>query len=168
MLTIKELKAMPIGYKVGGGFLMTVKHTKKSMQKDNKLKAQSGWTQQVVFYDDTGDMLADINIKTYSPLKKGQQIKCIVCEIRDNYTRQGDKLLYVDQFEQVTMTVDEFEAMQDEEGMVWRAARDREIRGKIKCLYISSKIRTGVPIQDVIDFAEDERLDRLVQIPMEA
>ena len=142
-MTIKELKEMPVGSKAAN-FVLTVKTAKKSwlIPYTEANRTKDHWMHQVVLTDDTGDMLADVNIVKNIRLQRTEKIKCIVCEIRSNYTNQGDKLLYVDQFERPGQTADEYDDTQDE----WEAFRDKTVRSKIKCLMTVARIDTDLKV----------------------
>jgi len=155
-MTIKELKKAAVGQKIGGGFPLVVKTTHKATPRIPGVK-NKGWVHRVTLTDGTGDMLADVNIDAYKPLQRKMQIKCIVCEIRDNYTRKGDKLLYVDQYEVATQTVDE---MLDEE-TEWAIYREKVVHSKIKCLIVAHK-SVVLDLDELEVYSKDPRLDRVV------
>jgi len=161
MITIDMLKKGKVGEKVGG-FSTTIKTCKKITN------INGSHYQDAVIMDETGEMLATFLLgKKRIPLQKCR-VHNAICEVRENFTNTfKGNTLYISQFQYETQTVDEFEAMQEDEELVWRAQQIKEIRGKIKCLFISSKIRTGAALGDVVDFAEDPRLTKLVDITME-
>lgn len=94
MITIEQLKKMPVGEKIGGGFALTIKKTKKAVQLPDKT-----YIHTVVLFDKTGEMLADFKDQggagAYNPMIKGQEVKIIVAKIQ--HAEAGTKL-YVDQF----------------------------------------------------------------------
>ena len=92
MITIAQLLVMPVGERVGGGFLMTIKTVKKSTQLPN-----GKFVHTVVLFDNTGEMLADIKDPgTYNPPIRGTQLLIVVAEIQA--AEKGTKL-YIDQFD---------------------------------------------------------------------
>lgn len=104
-MTITELLQMPIGQKVGGGFILTVKKTKKSVQLPNKR-----YIHTVVLFDNTGEILADFkdpSVASYSPLIKGEQVHIIVAQIQaadatgQSKVEQTGKKLFIDQYDKV-------------------------------------------------------------------
>jgi len=130
MITIEQLKKMPVGHKVGGGFVLTVKKTKKSVQLPNKHYIHS-----VVLFDSTGEMLADFKdaggAGAYNPLIKAQEVNIIVAQIQD--AEAGTKL-YVDQFSLVTsQSLEPGEDYPD-----WRTTVRGKIRHGVVCAYIHS------------------------------
>lgn len=146
MTTIKQLLAMPIGEKTGGGFILTVKKTKKAVQLPNKQ-----YIHTVVLFDDTGEMLADFKDQggkgAYNPMIKGWQVKIIVAEIQaaDATGRckedQTGKKLYVDQFSVVTSQSNE----PGDDYPDWRVT----VRGKIRHGLVCAYIRAGKEIDKV-------------------
>lgn len=96
MITIKQLLEMKVGSKIGGGFVLTVKKTKKAVQLPNK-----HYIHTVVLFDSTSEMLADFKdpggAGVYNPMKKGNEYKIIVAEIQQAEPQAGKKL-WVDQF----------------------------------------------------------------------
>jgi hypothetical protein len=140
MTTIKQLREMPVGTRIGGGFVLTVKMTKKSVQLPNKQ-----YVHTVVLCDETGEMVADfLDPGTYLPVKKGQQIKIIVAEIQELVLKAGDNgvKLYVSQFQVITQTIDEYEA----DTLIYQSRLESEIRGKCRYGLVCSFIRAGKPI----------------------
>lgn len=159
-MTIKELKAMAVGTEVND-VVLTVKHTKKSINPKGN-KAKTGWIQQVVLMDETGDMLADIKIDRFLEFVRGQQINCIVTELRDNHTKQGDKLLYIEEFERPAQIGENL----TDEYLEWKAREDKTVRSKIKCLMTVARIDTDSPLNELLDdllaFVKDDRLDEII------
>jgi len=138
-MTIVTLLDMPIGQRIGGGFVLTVKKTKKSVQLPSKR-----YIHTVVLFDNTGEMLADFKDPTvagYSPLIKGQQVHIIVAEIQAAATSQSKveqtgKKLFVDQYDIIRDIGDPdyfqgIDNMSDQEAMV-----KGKIRHGITCAYI--------------------------------
>ena len=136
MITIEQLKKMPIGYRTGG-FIKTIKTAKKKWQVDSK------WMHQVLLTDETGDMLADVNIGTYSPLIGGQEIRIIVCEIQETEVRNVPTLkLYIDQFTMPSVT-------EPPDVMNFAGASPNVIRGKIKTWLVAGCLQSGTPPAEV-------------------
>ena len=94
-MKIKELLNGKVGERIGGGFVLTIKKTKKSVSLPNK-----HYIHTVVLFDDTGEMLADFKdpggAGAYNPMVKGCQVKIVVAEIQQ--AEAGGKKLYVGQF----------------------------------------------------------------------
>lgn len=150
MITIAQLKKMPVGEKIGGGFVLTVKKTKKAVPLPNKL-----YIHTVVLFDETGEMLADFKdpggTGAYNPMIKGQEVKIIVAEIQ--HAEAGTKL-YVDQFSLVTQGSEPKTGYEPGDDYPdWRVT----VKGKIRHGIVCSLIRSGVCTQD-IDKSEVERL----------
>ena len=144
MITIEQLKKMPVGEKIGGGFILTIKKTKKAVQLPNKT-----YIHTVVLFDKTGEMLADFKdqggIGAYNPMTKGQEVKIIVAQIQ--HAEAGTKL-YVDQFTHNP-------SLNSEPGNDypdWRTT----IRGKIRHGLVCSYIKAGIDIdkREIEDLAE--------------
>ena len=149
MITVKQLRQMPIGQRIGGGFVLTVKMTKKSVQLPNKKYIHS-----VVLCDETGEMLADFvgPPNSYLPMKKGGQVKIIVAEIQELVLKAGNDgmKLYVEQFETLTQTLDEYEAEIEVEALINQNQWHREIKGKIRHGIVCSMIQSGLPVDDIL------------------
>lgn len=132
-MTIKQLLEMPVGEKIGG-FVLTIKKTKKAVQLPNK-----NYIHTAVLFDSTGEMLADFKDPggkgAYNPMIKGQEVKVIVAEIQQ--AEAGTKL-YVDQFSLVTSQ--DFEPGNDYPD--WRVT----VRGKIRHGLVCSYIKAGKKI----------------------
>ena len=140
MTTIEQLRKMPVGQRIGGGFVLTVKMTKKSVQLPNKK-----YVHTVVLCDETGEMVADfLGLGSYLPLKKGQQVKIIVAEIQELVLKPGNDgiKLYVDQYQTLTQTLDEYDA----EIASYKNQWEIEVRGKIRHGLVCSYIQAGVSI----------------------
>jgi hypothetical protein len=138
MTTIKQLLAMPLGYKTGG-FAKTIKTAKKKWQVNGK------WVHQVLLTDETGDMLADVNIGGYVPLIAGQEIRVVVCEIQATETgpfASGKTKLYVDQFVRPTVT-------EPPDVMDFAEESAKIIRGKIKTWLVAGCLQSGTPPKEV-------------------
>jgi len=128
-MTIDQILKMPIGQKFGG-FDLTIKTAKKKWQ------VNKTWMHQVCLMDETGEMLADVNIGQYIPLHRGTRIHIIVAEVQDN---EKGKKLYIDQFDRLTMTVPEYEAQIGSAEDDW----DKVNRGKVRHGLICALIRSG-------------------------
>ncbi len=159
MITIKELKEKPIGFQMAG-LRFIVKHTKSSITNEDGSRIQ-----QVVLMDKGDNMLADVYMeKGQRFLHKNDEIEYVIGEIRDNYTKQGDKLLYISQFKLVTMVGDPGEMSAD--FVSWKAEKEKEIRGKIKTLAMMHRIDPTKSLDDCLDdlvaFTSDKRFDKIV------
>ncbi len=130
MITIEQLKKMPVDEKIGGGFVLTIKKTKKAVQLPNKT-----YIHTVVLFDKTGEMLADFKDQggagAYNPMIKGQEAKIVVAQIQ--HAETGTKL-YVDQFSLVTSQ--SLEPGSDYPD--WRTTVRGKIRHGITCAYIQA------------------------------
>lgn len=156
MITIAELKNGKVGEKIGGGFEFTIKTCKKTWQVGKK------WIHQVVLMDTTGEMLADVNLgEKYNPLTRGEAIKIIVSEIQDS--EKGNKL-YIDQW--VCPSTGSEPPLSPYEQMLAGIQSPKEIRGKILCWLVASKIQTGVDLDEVKAFLEDTKLKDVVDLIM--
>ncbi len=141
-MTITQLQKMPVGERVGGGFILTVKQTKKYVQLPNK-----HYVHTVVLFDETGEMVADFldpGVGIYSPIIKREKIKIIIAEIQGLVLKAGDNgtKLYVTQYQKLTQTLDEYEAEAAGYAVQW----NREIKGKIRHGLVCSFIRAGKDI----------------------
>ena len=125
MTTIKQLLAMPIGQRWGGG-TFSIKTFKKTWQDDTI------WWSQIILMDGTGEIPADVKVGTkYNPLRgqTGGRIKIIVSEIQEaEYLGKDRKKLVVDQFSIPSITVDEYDQATED----WHQLHEEEIKGKIR------------------------------------
>lgn len=151
-MTIQQLLELKLYEEASGGFMLTVKHTHKIT------KVQGGFTQELTLTDDTGDILADMVMETYSPFVRRQEIRIITCEIQP--ATEGKKLL-VKKWEKITCTADELPISEDriyrpqQSGPDWEAIG----RGKVKHGLICAFIQSGRGIdnqllQDVAKLAD--------------
>jgi len=163
MITIKQILEAPVGERFGG-IELTVKTAKKWFQVGEK------WIHQVVLTDATGDILADVKLgfrKLPTVLIRGETIKIIVAEVQaavpGKQNVQTGKKLYVDQFRRPPgKTADEHLAEEEEQIELWKVEAAQIVRSKIKCLLVSSKVRTGADIHSVLLFAEDSDLVEII------
>ncbi len=155
-MTIDQLLKMPVGERIGGGFILTIKTTKKSVQLPNKK-----YIHTVVLFDKTGEMVADFLSGTYNPLIKGEQVKIVVAEIQALVLKDGANgiKLYVSQFERLSQTVDEYEREQNEYKLEW----DKQTRGKIRHGLVCSLIKSGVLLPDILDVGYKPLIEKLVE-----
>lgn len=133
-MTIDQLLKMPVGEKTGG-FVLTIKKTKKAVQLPNKQ-----YIHTVVLFDETGEMLADFKDQggkgAYNPMIKGQEVKIIVSEIQQAET--GIKL-YIDQFALATGNSEpDLGYAPGEDYPDWRTTVRGKIRHGLTCSYIKS------------------------------
>ncbi len=124
MITIQQLKNMPDKERCGG-FELTIKTAKKKWQIGDT------WMHQVLLMDNTGEMLADVNIGKNIPLQRQQVIRIIVAEVQDS---ESGKKLYIDQFTIVSATEPEWES-----GQMWDAVTEGKIRHGLVCSLIRAK-----------------------------
>lgn len=156
MITVKQILAAPVGERFGG-IELTIKTTKKMLQIGKR------WLHSVVLTDNTGDILADVNMRQRNPLVRGESIRIIVAEIQalvpdNSKVSASGKKLYIDQYRVPTSTADEMLATEEEELALWEKERERTIRSKIKCLLVSSKVRTGATMPEIKGFANNPAL----------
>jgi hypothetical protein len=138
-MTIKQILAMPIGEKIGGGFPMDIKTFKK------KWPMGKNTIQQIIIMDETGEMPIDVNLgPTCTNLrgKIGKEIKIIVAEVQGaEYLGKDRKKLYVDQFSYNVWTGDPGD-IYDEERKEWDEHNEKQIRGRVRhgvsCAWIST------------------------------
>jgi len=155
-MTIAELLSMPVGQKVAGGFILTVKKTKKSVRLPDKR-----YIHTVVLFDNTGEMLADFRDPSpteYNPIIKGRQISVIVAKIqaadssgRAKVDQTGTKL-FVKQYSIPTMAIDEYEQGLTEDEERW----DKINRGKVRHGLVCALIRAGeIKIEPIADQSKE-------------
>lgn len=146
-MNIQQLKEMPAGTRVGG-FSLTIKTAKKKWQVDGK------WIHQVLVMDNTGEMLADVNIVKNIPLQRAQTFRVIVSEIQA--AEQGTKLC-VDQFQLDTITepdnIIDFVAGES----------DRTIKGKIKTWLVAACLQSGTPPTKIDRIGVDDLVDYVMK-----
>ena len=122
-MIISQVLTGDIGHKFGGTY--TVKTCKKTWE------VEGSWMHQVILTDKTGDILADINIIKYLPMKRGSEIRVIVGEVQSaDVTKDNAKKIYVDQFE-ITTQIGEPEPFCEDDST-------NIVRGKIACLIVAS------------------------------
>ncbi len=132
-MTIAQLLSMPVDTKVGG-FDVIVKTAKKKWQVGDK------WIHQVLLMDETGEMLADVNIGINKPMIRGQKFRVIVSEIQA--AEKGIKL-YVDQFQIETITEPpDIMAFAENECT-------KVVTGKIKTWLVAGCLQSGTPTNEV-------------------
>lgn len=139
-MTIQQLLELKLYEEASGGFVLTVKHTHKMT------KMLGGWSHELTLTDDTGDILADMELYDNIPFVRRQEIKIILCEIQP--TTEGKKLL-VKKWEKVTCTADELPKREyrnppPQTGPDWEAIA----RGKVKCRLAEACIGYGIPVLD--------------------
>lgn len=172
-ITITQLLTMPIGEKIGGGFVLTVKTTKKSISlPDDKMAIQT-----VVLFDKTGEMLADF-VCPYADekygyrdvlsigVKKGDQVKIIVAQIQvadptsNKIALKEGKKLYVDQFEKLSQVLSEYEGQLIDYQEDW----DKQTRGKIRHGIVCSMIHSSGSFEDLKSIEHyKEQIEKLVE-----
>jgi len=152
MTTISQIKDWPLGTPGGGGFLVTAKTAKKIWQ------VNGVWYQQACIMDATGEMLADFKLgKLRNPLHSGGEYRVIVCQVQAE-EKQGKKL-FVDQFEALTQTADEY----DRDVHIAMDNREREIRSKIKCWLVSGCLQSGKNWKDIDEWGIDQLVEFIMK-----
>ncbi len=133
-MTIKQILDAEVGQKFGG-IDVVIKTCKKLWQ-----DADCQWIQQVVLFDKTGDVLADVKIGVYEPLQRNSIMHIIVAEVQEGVLETGSKThkkIYIDQFSRLTGSI----ITGPELGNISEIA-DKITRSKIKhgltCAYIQS------------------------------
>lgn len=134
-MKISDILKMPIGNKLGGGFVLTVKKTKKAVKLPN-----GQYIHTVVLFDSTGEMLADFKDPggkgAYNPMIKGREVRIIVAEIQQAETNTK---LYVDQFSLVLGGSEpEVGYAPGEDYPDWRTTVRGKIRHGLVCAFIKA------------------------------
>jgi len=153
-MNIAQIQKMPVGERLGG-FVLTVKKTKKSVQLPNGY-----YIHTVVLFDSTGEILTDFKDQggkgAYNPLIKGQEVKIVVAGIQ--HAETGTKL-YVDQFSLVTsQNLEPGEDYPD-----WRVT----VRGKIRHGLVCSLIRAGEITIEPITKESKKHIEAMAEYIME-
>lgn len=131
-MTIKDLLETELYEEVTGPFTLTVKHTHKCT------KVNGGWSHELTLTDDTGDILADMEMEVYSPLVRRDEIRILLCEIQPS---TKDKKIVVKDWEKITCTADELPQREP-----LRQTVDPLGRSKVKCKLTEAWIkREGFP-----------------------
>lgn len=145
MITISQLLAMPVGEKIGGGFVLTVKTTKKWIRLPD-----NNYVFTVVLIDETGEILADFKNATYDPIQKQDTIAIRNGQVQaaeaDSGLRasQEGKKLWIEQYTIVTSnasrTADSIRSYENmgEDFPDWETIVRGKIRHGIVCSYIQS------------------------------
>ncbi|KKL83870.1 hypothetical protein LCGC14_1970430 [marine sediment metagenome] len=160
MTTVKDLLAMPIGTKTGGGFPLTIRTVKK------KWEVNGTWYQRALLVDETDEILATVKIRANRPLTRGSVIKIIVAIMKDTMmSKKGEDysvpLLFVDQFDIPTMTADE--AFGPNESQYYNCEPPWIVRGKIETWIVSAYVQAGHSEKEMETFAKSPELDRTVK-----
>lgn len=151
MITVAQLLAMPVGERIGGGFLMTIKTIKKSTQLPN-----GKYVHTVVLFDNTGEMLADIkDPKGYIPPIRGSQLLVVVAIIQA--AEKGTKL-YIDQFDMPAGKSEPDYYAGGDNIPDWETIT----RGKIRHGIICSMIRAGSNMHDIL-VKDKKEIESLVE-----
>lgn len=152
-MKISQLLIQPHGTKIGG-LAFTIKTCKKTWQ------VEGVWWHQVVFMDESGEIPADVKIGKYKPLHRGMRYINIIGEVRDaEYLGKPRKILVVEQYKEKTITMEDYYEEVDKayEGEI------KVVRSKIKCLLTAGYAsREAATLGYLLEFVEDERLDRIV------
>ncbi len=146
MTTILSLLNSPIGTRTGG-FTKTIKTAKKRWANGDQ------HYQQVILMDESGEMLADVNITTKPILQRTQELRIIVCEVQSS---DKGKKLYISEYELVT-DIGEPPLELDGEARV--------VRSKIKCWLVPALIQSGISIEQIPSYKK--HIDRVVDLIME-
>lgn len=110
-MKVSVIKQNKVGQGIGG-FDLAVTKCKKTWK-----LADGTWIHRIALGDETGEILADINIGTYTPIRNGEVIHAIVAEVQavdPESQALGDKKLWIDQFTKVSQG-SEPEIYQEEE-----------------------------------------------------
>ncbi len=142
-MNISDVLKMPIGQKFGG-FDVVIKTTKKKWQVKNE------WMHQVVLSDESGDVLADVNIEKNIPLQRNAPLHIVVGIVQSG--GDIDKKLYIDQF---ALPADIGEPVEFNQ-------TDKITRSKIKCWLVSACIQSD----SILEINKD-RINELVDFIME-
>ncbi len=128
-MTITQLLEIPVGKENRtGGFQLTLKRARKTKEVGKK------YLQEVVFVDISGEIDGEVLLPKYVPLHSGHTIKVTVCWLQPAENKSGKKL-YVEQWEQVQWTADEYEASR---GMNYSSSEQNSE------LVVRSMIRHGI------------------------
>ncbi len=146
MTKVQQLKEMPNGQGVGG-FAMVITKTKKLTEHKNH------FIHQVVFADDTGEILTDIKLLRRTPFTRNVSVRVIVGKVQD--IADGGKKLYVDQWD---YDVVEEPDMLDSSGGL---ALTQEIRSKIMCWQVAAYIQAG-NVNSAVEFSKSKELKEIV------
>ena len=146
MTKVQQLKEMPNGQGVGG-FAMVITKTKKMTEH------KGHFIHQVVFADDTGEILTDIKLLKRTPFTRNVSVRVIVGKVQD--IADGGKKLYVDQWE---YDVTEEPDMLDKGGL----ALTQEIRSKIMCWQVAAYIQAGNDSYSALEFSSSKELKEIV------
>lgn len=146
-MNIEQILNMPVGQKFGG-FDVVIKTAKKRWELDG------AWMQQIIITDETGDALADVNIKKNIPLRRGSSLYIIVGEVQQGVTEVGSvsqKKIYIDQFTLPS---------QIGEPAIEYNMTDKITRSKIKCWLVAATLQAG-------NCVDKQIIDGLVDYVME-
>ncbi len=130
--TVEQIKAMSVGrdHRFGSGATTLAIKTKKRCWEIKPGK----WIHTVLLSDETGDILADVNIGPYSPLTS-PDITLVVAWIKDSdYLNKPIKMLYIDQFRINKQTEPDFDA--DWKAPDWDAINRGKVRHGVVCAFI--------------------------------
>ncbi len=139
-MTVKQLLAMEIGTKAGGGFALTIKTVKKRWK-----VANFSWVHQVLLTDLTGDILADVERPNNIPFIRDTELLVVVCEMQAAEAG-GHKL-----------AVHEWRKNSDTEPRVWEAREPESVvRSKIRCKLVCAYLCSGTTAdEEEVLFWED-------------
>ncbi len=141
-MTVKQLLAMEIGAKTGGGFPLTIKTVKKRWKLRN-----FSWIHQVVLFDTTGEILTDVLCDNNIPFTRNSELLIVVCELQ--VTENGKKL-FVHEWRQQSDT-------EPPDRLAWaNGEEERIIRGKIRHGLVCAYLQSGTkPDEEEVLFLEE-------------
>ncbi len=139
-MTVKELLAMEIGAKTGGGFPLTVTTVKKRWQLGDK------WIHQLTLTDITGDILANVLCDNNIAFQRTAELHIVVCEIQAAVDT-GIKKMFVHEWRQESIA----------EPPVWECKEPESVvRSKIRCKLVCAYLQSGTkPDEEEVLFWED-------------
>ncbi|MHC4605288.1 MAG: hypothetical protein ACYS6W_18380 [Planctomycetota bacterium] len=133
--TIKQILEWPVGYK-SGGFVLVVKVAKK------KWNVGDQWFQRVMFADGAGDeIFGEILLNGNNGIQRNVPLRLIHAERRIcDVNNKPVPALFVSQWKDDRPVMSEPDILNDFES--WQAARQDEIRGKVRHGIVCAMIRS--------------------------
>lgn len=149
-MKIAEIQAGTVGQRATG-FTVNVKTFKKIWQVGDE------WFQQVILCDETGEIPADVKLgkakrpNTRPSLQGNKTLTVIACELQESeYMGKPCKKLYIDEYSVPTITADDYNKMQEDEALEYRAYEEHKIRGMIRHGLVCSMIKAQFNPQDIL------------------
>ncbi len=142
-MTVKQLLAMEIGTKTGGGFPLTIKTVKKRWQASHT----NCWIHQIILTDLTGDILADVVCPNNIPFTRTSELLIVICWIQ---AAENGKKLFVEEWRQESIT-------EPPDRLAWATGEEeRIIRGKIRHGLVCAYLQSGTkPDEEEVLFLEE-------------